>query len=725
MPGRTTAVRLNMPETQQIGTATALQPTSPTVRTDGPCLIGTLDALESGIGARPMHPDAIAKVKSDALSLLELVVTTYASEIAPNEVGASGSAQAGGTGACSCTGLLYGRIQSGKTVAMIGLIAAAIDNGFRVVVVLTSDNVKLVRQTTERFGALQGPIAIDALNPAMWSNDDKHISRHLARNGVVFVCSKNKDRLDALIEFLKRIGAPQYPGLVLDDEADQATLDTNTAKRHRQRENGGPDVDKTAIHSRVVEHLCATLRHHVFLQVTATPYALLLQSVGTTLRPSFTRLLEPGEGYTGGESFFESEHLDGPNPPLVYVDTRESTSLGTATEAPEGLQRAIAFFLISAAAQSLRDAGTARHGQNFLCHTSRLRIDHRHLESLVRAYVDRISDDLDRGDGAGIVRLHSAHAELAKTVPLCPPIDELLAQVTRRLVGRKIVVVNAEAEAEYGRGLNLIIGGNILGRGVTIDNLLVTYYLREPKVGQMDTMLQHARMYGYRQKLMPYTRVFLPRQLAVRFHEIHRIEGRLRRQLRSTTLDGPIVIEKSAGLYPTRRGVLDPEFIDAFAAEDQVFPYYPLISMQSERYQSIAIELQRLVGGSLSTEAQQAQITIDDAIKLVDLIPYDDSQQSSSWIPGLLRRVLEAQRQRCQGSAFLFTRRMQRQRDTLTTGALSGDELRRLRTLNRPVFCAFRDDGKKIAGANAFWYPTLVFDSGMPNVVVNVTEDGS
>jgi hypothetical protein len=705
------------------GTGTVVQGGETVLRTDGPCLFGTLQALEVGVAAKPMPVAALEKVRSDALDLLALIVGTYSREVASGEVGADGSARASATSDHSCTGLLYGRIQSGKTVAMIGLVAAAVDNGFRVIVVLTSDNVKLVKQTTERFGALEGPIAVDALNPGSWMEDHEHIGKHLARNGVVFVCSKNKDRLDGLIEFLTKIGAPNFPALILDDEADQATLDANTAARSRKRQRGGAEPDPTAIHARVVEQLRATLRHHVFLQVTATPFALLLQSVGSALRPSFSRLLDPGDGYTGGESFFEAEHVEEPKPPLVYVDANESASLGTAPDAPEGLQRAIAFFLVAAGAQGIIDPLSAKHGQNFLCHTSRLRIDHRHLEKLVREYVGKVGDNLDSGNGSAIVRLHAAYADLCRTLDKPPPVEAVLEQIVRRLVGRKIVVVNAESDAEYGRGLNLIIGGNILGRGVTIDNLLVTYYLREPKIGQMDTMLQHARMYGYRRTLMPLTRVFLPPQLAVRFHEIHSIECRLRRQLASADMSRQLVLEKSGSLFPTRRSVLDPDFIDAFAAEDQVFPHYPLFSMDSDQYEGVASEIQRLVGGALKMESQTTPIQFDDFLRLLDMIPYDERQPSSSWIPGLIARVLEQQRERCGGQSFLFTRKMSRRSQVLTTGALSGAELARLRALDGPVFCAFRDTGAGIPGANPFWYPTVVFDRGMPNVVVNITDD--
>ena len=194
---------------------------------------------------------------------------------------------------------------------MIGLVAAAMDNGFRVVVVLTSDNVKLVSQTTERFAALEGPNALDALNPAAWESDYKHIGKHLAQSGVVFVCSKNKTRLDGLIEFLERIGAPNYPALILDDEAESS--DPGREPRSEQSREGkgtrrsGSHCDQFARRGPATEHPPASR----LLQVTATPYALLLQSVGTELRPSFTRLLEPGAGYTGGEHFFEAEHVDG------------------------------------------------------------------------------------------------------------------------------------------------------------------------------------------------------------------------------------------------------------------------------------------------------------------------------------------------------------------------------------------------------------------------------
>jgi hypothetical protein len=679
-----------------------------------------------------MSEASLGKIKTDALALLARVVGVYAADVAEGEVGADGSARASASiPARPCTGLLYGRIQSGKTVAMIALVAAALDNGFRAVVVLTSDNTKLVAQTADRFGGLEGTLALNATNPDLWLTDQKHIAKYLAQSGVVFVCSKNQKRLDELIPFLLKIGAPDYPALILDDEADQATLDTNVARNSRAKSLGKNTLDPTAIHELVVQRLRTSLRHHVFLQVTATPYALLLQSVGTQLRPSFTHLLEPGPGYTGGEKFFEAEHIEGPTAPLVYVDADESQVLvHGAADVPDGLKNAISFFLVAAGAQAILDAESAAPGQNFLCHTSHLRLQHANVDGLVKSYVDRAGDSIDQEAGEPFHRLQLAHLELGRTVPNAPDFGAIVNQIRRRLVGRRVVVFNAGSDAEPGRGLNFIVGGNILGRGVTIENLLVTYYVRQPKTGQMDTMLQHARMYGYREKLMPFTRVYLPMQLAVRFHEIHCIERRLRKQLASADMGKQIVVERASNLRTTRSSVLDPNYIDVFDGQEQVYPPYPDFAMPHSEYERIDARIRALVGGHFNDTAQLVTIAYDQLLALIDDFPYDKKKESSSWVPTVLRRVIEMQRERCEGRAYLYTRKMNRKTRVFGSGVLEGEVRDRLHAKDGPVFCAFRDDGKGIKTdaanppANKFWYPTLVLDKDMPSMVVNITPDG-
>ena len=407
------------------GTAKILDKGQVEMIVDGPCLAGTLDQLEQGVGAKPMRREALTRVRADALALLEKVLDAYTTGVAPGEVGMKGSGRASDAAPLaerSPTGLLYGRVQSGKTVAMITFCAAAIDNGFRVIVVLTSDFVKLVEQTADRFAALDGPLIRSALQSDSWDDDREHVKKHIAKHGIVFICTKNQQRLTSLVEFLGTIGAAGYPALVLDDEADQATLDTTVAARSSGRKNA--PTQPSAIHRKTVQDeegqsIRQTLKHHVFVQVTATPYALLLQNIDNELRPTFSHLLEPGIGYTGGEAFFDVQHVENGDPPIVSIDEEESALIESSSDntPPLGLQQALAFFLVAAGAQNVVDAASRTSGQNFLCHTSQKQAEHARAAGLIRAYLNRLSDDLEMGtDGETIMRLHWGYSELGRTM---------------------------------------------------------------------------------------------------------------------------------------------------------------------------------------------------------------------------------------------------------------------------------------------------------------------
>jgi Z1 domain len=716
------------------GTARVVDTSLVEMVTDGPCLTGTLDQLEAGVGAKPMPRQALVKVRADALELTAKVLNAYVTGVASSEVGRNGSARASLVAPLAGrnpTGLLYGRIQSGKTVAMISFCAAAIDNGFRIIIVLTSDFVKLVEQTADRFTALDGPLIRNALQSDNWHDDREHVKKHIAKHGVVFICTKNQQRLTSLVEFLNEIGAADYPALVLDDEADQATLDTSVGARASGRKNA--PLQSSAIHRKTVQDdeglsIRQTLRHHVFVQVTATPYALLLQNVDNDLRPTFTQLLEPGDGYTGGEAFFDVAHIEDGAPPLVSIEEDETAQIedATASAPPVGLQRALAYFLIAAGAQNMRDPASRSTGQNFLCHTSQRTADHAQLAILIRGYLNRLTDELEaeRTDGEILMRLHGGYDELRRTLPDAPLFEEILERIKKRLPRREVPIVNfANSPVDFGRQLNFIVGGNILGRGLTIDNLLVTYYLRRAKVSQMDTVLQHARMFGYRRALMPYTRVFLPDSLGARFHFIHVAEHNLRRQLAVNGGQGKVLVETMSALRATRLNVLDTRNLAAYEAGDQIYPGASSFTRKDlERAPEIEAHIKRLFGGTLR-ESEFVPIPLTDLIAVLPTLPYSE-ENANMWDPDMLTRVLERMSDRYKGRGFLFYRSMQRKKHVLATGALSGDELEAARNRGAPVLCVFRDDGRALKAqpsGQTYWYPTLVLPSDMATQLFNTT----
>lgn len=717
------------------GTATIVDKTRVEMVIDGPCLTGTLEQLESGVAAKPMPQAALAKVRQDALGLLNKVLAAYASEVAAGEVGLGGSAITGDAAppaGRTPTGLLYGRVQSGKTVAMIAFCAAAIDNGFRVIVVLTSDFVKLVEQTADRFAALDGPLIKNALQSDNWEDDREHVKKHIGKHGIVFICTKNQQRLTALVEFLNAIGAAGFPALVLDDEADQATLDTTLQARSSGRKNA--PAQPSAIHRKTVQDdegqsIRQTLKHHVFVQVTATPYALLLQNVENELRPTFTQLLEPGAGYTGGEAFFDVPQVQDALPPLVLVDEDEAANidaLGRDALPPLGLQRAISFFLIAAGAQNVLDPGSRNVGQNFLCHTSQRTSDHAHVAMLIRNLLNRFGDDLDSGSATTetVMRLQWGYDELRRTMKDAPDFPAILERIKKRLPRRDVPIVNsANSPVDFGRQLNFIVGGNILGRGLTIDNLLVTYYLRRAKVSQMDTVLQHARMFGYRQALMPYTRVFLPDTLAARFHFIHVAEQSLRQQLVANGSLAKVTVETMSSLRATRLNVLDTRNLAAYEPGSHVYPGAPgLRAKDLERSVVVEAAVKTILGGTLQ-EGNFVRVGISDLVSLLRGIPFDEDL-ANMWDPPMLARILERMAPRYGNHGFVFYRAMKRTKPVFPTGALSGDELEAARQQPGPVLCVFRDDGRAFRTrppTHEYWYPSLVFPSDMATQVFNTT----
>ncbi len=717
------------------GTATVHPEYTVVTIADGSVVTSTVDRLVQGYSSRPLSPEAVEGIRAQALAVIEDVMRVYSTQVAPGELGLGGTslaaddARPGGT--CP-TGLLYGRVQSGKTNAMILAAALAIDNGFRTIIVLTSDNTALVDQTTKRFRVLdEGPLVYSSAS-AQWDLDKANIARHLPRSGVVFICSKNRAWLSSLLQLLEEVGAANYPALIFDDEADQATPDTTLAARASGRTSApahGSTTFRLTIQNDAAnetgESIREVLRHNVFVQVTATPYALLLQNIESPLRPSFTRLLEPGPGYTGGEAFFAAPQVDGELPPLVFVDAEESSQVLTAdASAPTGLARAVALFLLGASALRLHRRRPEPEGYKFLCHTSPRQDDHTRFAAVIRSHVDRLFDDV------GFLRLEHrptfewAHARLGSTVTL-PSLDELLSELSRRIQHRRVLVVNAAADtAEFGSAFNFLVGGNILGRGLTIDTLLVTYYLRMPKTTQMDTMLQHARMFGYRGDIMPYTRVFLPEALAARFARITEAEASLRELLAEQPNGDGVPVQVVGSLRPTRSNVLDPNALGGIRAGQQVYPTVPAFTPGNigTSYERIVALTSRALGTPWN-EHIGAYVTcdIDLLIEIVKTVRSGD-QDAGDWEADIFANVLRSIAPKYGHQGRLVVKHFKRNKYPLVTGALFGEEQQRARSIGAPVLFLFHESGGHAPWAGVpFWYPTLVFPRDMANTVFNVT----
>lgn len=707
------------------------------VQTNGTVVSGTIDNLVAGLRSRPMSREAVGEVFDQSARFTESIVELYDSSVARGEVGDGGTGRATDLpiiGHRPATALLYGRVQSGKTAAMVLTSALALDNGFRIIVVLTADNVELVRQTANRFKDLDGPRVLSTLkedDTAEWRAPDFSLTEtgfleDVAQDGLVFVCAKNALHLPQVLVFLQSIDAAAYPCLIFDDEADAATPDHTLQARTSGRRNA-PALPST-IHRRVVrneapneegESALEILPHSVYVQVTATPYVLFLQRVTSTIHPSQSMLLEPGSGYCGGERFFgafDVESQDTPAPPLVIVSDSEAQAL-LRRPVPTFLAASIDFAIVAAATRNYTTDVWPDGGFKHLSHTSRIVDDHtlvsNHIERHLRELRRELRDDLE----AAKRRLELARQELGRSCVNAPSIDELLPNIHTLIRQAQVIRVNARvARPPYGPRINFLVGGNILGRGLTIDDLLVTYYLRQAQVSQMDTVLQHARMYGYRDALMPFTRVFVPRQLAILFKSIHDSEQSLRSIVERRAAGQDVPVRVARGARATRPGALETGAIRVYDNSGQVSPHYPI------RDPVAADSVHRLL-----TE-YQVPLEEEDRQRRATRVPYDVARELVStlepreddpgrWSVDAVLGLLSSYEDAYADGVVVYARKFDREPDEDRTRArLSGPEVQIVRQAAgaAPALALLYWDE---ATEPELWYPTLVVPRNMDTFV--------
>ena len=136
-------------------------------------------------------------------------------------------------------------------------------------------------------------------------------------------------------------------------------------------------------------------------------------------------------------------------------------------------------------------------------------------------------------------------------------------------------IVSYDENTQYETGINIIIGGNSLGRGVTFPQLQTIYYCRVAKSPQADTMWQHARMFGY-DRDPDLLRVFMPPKLFKLFSDINRTNSSIIKQIEGVSNRNDIKIIYPTGLKPTRKNVLDKKAVGIYSGGVNYFPFYPI-----------------------------------------------------------------------------------------------------------------------------------------------------
>lgn len=205
--------------------------------------------------------------------------------------------------------------------------------------------------------------------------------------------------------------------------------------------------------------------------------------------------------------------------------------------------------------------------------------DHKSFAEKVGLYLNELSQSIE--EDITIEAFKIAYDDLLSTKTDLLPFDALYEFIKARIQdddGIKILTLNSkvsfEDNTQYESGINVIVGGNSLGRGVTFPCLQTIYYCRVSKNPQADTMWQHARMFGY-DRDKDLMRIFMPPKLYKLFVDINATNNSIIAQIQKRRDFEDIKISYAPTLRPTRKNVLDNSALGVFCGGVNYFPFAP------------------------------------------------------------------------------------------------------------------------------------------------------
>ncbi len=436
-------------------------------------------------------------------------------------------------------GLLFGNVQSGKTGQMFGIMCKAADMGFPVFVLLTTDNIVLQQQTLDRVKAdLTGSCICGETDGGLFLENS-------LIEPTIIVLKKNYRVLKLWASILNSTGFMKgNPLFIIDDEADAASLNNLINKGKKSSINRYLDSIKNEASS------------SIYLQVTGTPQAILLQTLASGWHPYFTYYFQPGDGYLGGDFFFPKnkkadcisflERLDNPNQSVVIHH-------------------------LAVAGQVMCSGGKV---SNCLIHPSVKQSVHSKFAGEIKKELKWCKEHLDDEFKDKLQAEYDVISPQKSTK--CSFEDVYSAAkslIENDLV--KVIIMNGKNEVssdEYTTGYNVVVGGNTLGRGVTFPGLHTIYYTRTSKKPQADTMWQHSRMFGY-DRDPGMMKVFIDEPLYKLFADINATNNSIISQVEVGS--ERIKIYYPEGLNPTRASVLDNKKVSMISGGTNYYPFDP------------------------------------------------------------------------------------------------------------------------------------------------------
>jgi hypothetical protein len=525
--------------------------------------------------------------------------------------------------------LALGKIQSGKTSHMLGTIAWAIDTPIAFSTIFTGINNDLNNQTVDRLNRSLGELGKNYIKVYQVPTSEKsseylqlrteleqvifqRITRTIGENGIllpVLATLKTTQRINTL-EYLHNELSEKYGSeivsLLLDDEADQASQNSGSSKG-----------EETKIYE-AISNVRKTLVRNVYLAYTATPQAVLLTDRRGALRPDLTVLVPPRSNYFGLDSVVSESYSKN----LIEIQDWEGSS-SSITQIPSSLKSAIHEYFWASTTRFLypeiffSESIDSTHVSNQFMRSTQMMIHESSRVALHKAMFRFVSDEIIefKGDLLNHVTNNSTkefriefesilkNSWLNFKRRLNPsiggqfpehPSEAMISELLNLVGNTQIVVVNGDktrpnvdvdfpvSDSDWEKYKSWIcIGGDILGRGLTIPQLLTTYFLRSSKIPNFDTVSQQMRFCGYRKNYESFTSIWAENQTFASFRYMQEIESvvwnrakRWDQERIKINVEIPRVLYASpvsSRMEPTRKSVRDPNLIDSKVKGEVVF----------------------------------------------------------------------------------------------------------------------------------------------------------
>lgn len=384
----------------------------------------------------------------------------------------------------------------------------------------------------------------------------------------IIIAKKEKNNINRLIDFINNYSINEKKCLIIDDEADTTGIGYNKVK--------GEDEYTLRMVSSKVNEMRGTLDGCVFVEVTATPYALYLQPEFQKhdeihpIKPLSTILVPWGKDYIGGDYYFiKSKDINHPASMLFEpVDIKEHEIVSNQKrkgkkskiedkrifrieeilsneEKLPVFKKGIINFFVGVLVLKYKEEKNMHYA--YVVHTATQKDNHFSLQNIAEVFLEQIKNR-DKVQETIIEKmLLQSYEDIKKSViaygKYMPPYEYIKEQfymvIDKRYYSIDTVnndndveaLLNEDGELKLTTPFSIFVGGQMLDRGVTIPNMIGFYYGRNPKTMQQDTVLQHSRMFGYRKNLLPVTRFYTTERIHSNMEKITEIDIALREDI--------------------------------------------------------------------------------------------------------------------------------------------------------------------------------------------------